>query len=113
MGRYQRGSEALALCRGGLAGTYTLKGETKKFDFEIRIENENFEQLCALKKKIFAEGITDPKKVEENEYWLQKYVLHRARTSDEAGARVLSAPSPGGAQGALRHASCELRCVAL
>jgi len=33
--------------------------------------------LRALKKKIFSEGITDPKKVEENEYWLQRYGCKR------------------------------------
>jgi hypothetical protein len=37
----------------------------------------NNEKLRELKRKLFKEGISDPKKVAENEYWLQRYGCKR------------------------------------
>jgi len=45
-----------------------------KFKFgEIFGGTGNNEALRALKRKIVLEGLTDPKKIEENDYWMKRY----------------------------------------
>eukprot|EP00971_Amphidinium_carterae_P238339 4731581-Amphidinium_carterae.3 len=66
----------LKLRRSGVRKTLTQKGKrncTELRDGLVLRGTGNNQKLRDLKKKLAEEGLTDPVKIAENEYWVKRY----------------------------------------